>query len=128
MEYGPEEYADHVDALYDTLFRPSLNPSNSSKSKAELDMLAEETLSTQLSRVHKVSQAVWEFYDEQLDALEERCSSPDSQRYWWRPFTHWQQQQWIQSDTAAAGGDDDLDLQGGIPSPFAGGSRSSFFS
>ena len=40
MDYGPEEYADHVDALYDTLFRPSLNPSNSSKSKAELDLLA----------------------------------------------------------------------------------------
>ena len=77
-----------------------------------------------------MSQAVWEFYDKQLDALEERCSSPDYQRYWWRPFANWQQQQRqrVYSDTAVAGGDDGLDVQEGRTSPFAVRSRSSFFS
>jgi hypothetical protein len=50
---------------------------------------AEESLSIQLSRVHKVSHSVWTFYTSELERLEQSCASPGSEG----PSAETQQQQ-----------------------------------
>jgi hypothetical protein len=89
----------------------------------------EESLSVQLSRLHKVSQSVWNFYTSSLKKLEQKSGSPDSERL----FAEMQQQQQVKQGPgypiAAAEGEVELaQIPQGIEPQAAHSQKSSSFS